>query len=201
MCTHGLSRYEAKQVRMEAWRISFDTENGARCANIVATSASVEHMAVTCGPLLLAGFRKVCAIALFALCAQAASGQSASYRIHISFDHPLRATVDAQLEAPDGVVFTAEQAGGYAWWEFIRNPRELLEDGRVLPLQAAGSGRWTIPNPTSGPVRLSYDVDLSFTDKVRVGDLRGGLFFGNALYIVNRALFLQKWDKHRLSSG
>jgi hypothetical protein len=84
-------------------------------------------MAITCRPLRLASFRKLCAIAVFALCAQAALGQSASYRVHIGFDHPLRATVNAQLEAHDGVVFTAQHAGGYAWWDFIRNPRELLE--------------------------------------------------------------------------
>jgi predicted metalloprotease with PDZ domain len=33
-------------------------------------------------------------------------------------------------------------------------------------------------------------VDLSFTEKARVGDLRGGLFFEDSLYFVNRALFV-----------
>jgi hypothetical protein len=39
-------------------------------------------------------------------------------------------------------------------------------------------------------VQLNYDVDLSFTEKPRIGDLRGGLLFGDAIYLVDRALFV-----------
>jgi len=131
-----------------------------------------------------------CTILLFALCTRVAWGQPATYKVHISFDHPLRAAVEAQLEAPDGIVFTAKHAGGYAWWDFVRNLHQVRDDGTVVSLREAGTGRWNLPTATAGFVRLIYDVDLSFTEKVRVGDLRGGLFFGNSLYIVNRALFV-----------
>ena len=124
------------------------------------------------------------------MCTVTTWGRPASYEVHLGFNHPLQATVEAQLEAPEGVIFTAHHAGGYAWWDFIKNLRQLREDGSYVPLQAAGNGRWTLPTANAGRVRLNYDVDLSFTEKVRVGDLRGGLFFGDSLYIVNRALFV-----------
>jgi hypothetical protein len=46
------------------------------------------------------------------------------------------------------------------------------------------------PTTTAGLVRRNYKVDLSFTEKERVGDLRGGLCFADSLYLVNRALFV-----------
>jgi predicted metalloprotease with PDZ domain len=127
---------------------------------------------------------------LLALCAFPAWGQSASYKVHLNFDRPLRATVEAQLEAPDGAIFTARHSGGYAWWDFIKNLHEVRDDGVSIPLQPVGDGHWTLPAGGAGFVRLKYDVDLSFTENIRVGDLRGGLFFGDSLYVVNRALFL-----------
>ncbi len=129
-------------------------------------------------------------LALIAVCTLSAWGQSASYKVHLGFDHPLHATVEARLEVPDGMVFTADHAGGYAWWEFINNIRQVREDGSSVPLQPAGNGRWTLATPDGRLVRIDYDVDLSFTEKVRLGDLRGGLFFGDSLYLVNRALFV-----------
>ena len=133
--------------------------------------------------------RTPCTLTVFAVCALTAWGRSATYKVHLGFNHPLQATVEAQLEAPDGAIFTAEHAGGYAWWDFIKNLRQVREDGSSVALRRAGNGRWTT-TATAGLVRLDYDVDLSFAEKVRVGDLRGGLFFGDSLYIVNRALFV-----------
>lgn len=124
------------------------------------------------------------------MCTLSAWGQSASYKVHLGFDHPLHATVEARLVVPGGIVFTADHAGGYAWWEFINNIRQVPEDGSSVPLQPAGNGRWTLATPDCGLVRIDYDVDLSFTERVRLGDLRGGLFFGDSLYLVNRALFV-----------
>lgn len=127
---------------------------------------------------------------IFVVFQLSAWGQSGSYKVHLDFANPLHAAVEAQLEAPDGAIFTAEHAGGYAWWDFIQNLYQVREDGSSVPLQPSGRGRWSLPAPTAGLVRLRYDVDLSFTEKVRVGDLRGGLFFGDSLYLVNRALFV-----------
>jgi len=119
-----------------------------------------------------------------------ALGQSAYYKVHLDFTQPLHAKVEADLKAPDGLVSTARHAGGYAWWEFIKHIRELRKDGSAVALLPVGDGQWRAPEVAGGRVRLAYDVDLSFADKVRVGDLRGGLFFGDSLYLVNRALFV-----------
>jgi predicted metalloprotease with PDZ domain len=128
--------------------------------------------------------------AFLALIAFPAWGESANYKVHVDFDRPLHATVEAQIEVTDGAIFTPEHAGGYAWWEFTKNPRQVRDDGTSVPLQPAGDGHWVLPASAAGLVRLNYEVDLAFTEKVRVGDLRGGLFFGDSLYLVNRALFL-----------
>src|SRR5947207_9504945 len=51
-------------------------------------------------------------------------------------------------------------------------------------------GHWSLPQSSPSRVRVAYDVDLSFAEKVRNGDLRGGLLLGDSLYLVNRALFI-----------
>jgi predicted metalloprotease with PDZ domain len=133
--------------------------------------------------------RTTCALLAFVI-PLAAFGQSVSYKVSLDFNRPLHAAVEALIETPDGDIFAADHAGGYAWWDFIKNPRQVRDDGSTVLLQPAGNGHWTLPTETVGFLRLKYDVDLSFTEKVREGDLRGGLFFGDSLYLVNRALFL-----------
>ena len=64
--------------------------------------------------------RTPCKLTVFAVCTLTAWGRSATYKVHLAFNHQLHATVEAQLEAPDGVIFTADHAGGYAWWDFIK---------------------------------------------------------------------------------
>jgi predicted metalloprotease with PDZ domain len=121
---------------------------------------------------------------------QVAAAQSANYKVHLDLSAPLHARVEAEIEGTDGSVFTAEHAGGYAWWDFIKNLREIGGDSSSVPLVSVGPGHWSLPRPTAGRVRLAYDVDLSFAERIRNGDLRGGLFFGDSLYVVNRALFV-----------
>src|SRR5258708_26926437 len=87
--------------------------------------------------------------ALLLLCQFPAWGQSATYKIHLDFDRPLHATVEAHLQAPDGAIFTARHAGGYAWWNFIKNVRQLRDDGTSVFLQSTGEGRWAIPVATA----------------------------------------------------
>lgn len=107
-----------------------------------------------------------CTLAFFTVCSAAAWGRSNSYKVHLNFNRPLQASVEAQLDAPDGVIFSAHHAGGYAWWDFIKKVRERLDDGSSVPLQAVGDGRWLLPAGAAGPVRLTYDVDLSFQEKL-----------------------------------
>ena len=59
-----------------------------------------------------------------------------------------------------------------------------------MPITSDAPGHWSLPQSADRRVRLTYDVHLSFAEKVRNGDLRGGLRLDDALYIVNRALFL-----------
>jgi predicted metalloprotease with PDZ domain len=127
-----------------------------------------------------------------ALVAGTCWAQSGTYKVRLTFDKPLSASVAATLQVDDGFVFTASPAGGYKWDVFIKNLRVVREDGRVVPLQPAGRNRWAVPAGTGGRVRLDYEADLSFTDtgNVAVGSQRGGQFFGDALYLVNRALFV-----------
>lgn len=94
------------------------------------------------------------------------------------------------MEAIDGSLFTAKHAGGYAWWDFIKNLRQIRNDGTSLAIPSDGSGHWTLPRSANSRLRVAYDVDLSFANKVRTGDLRGGLLLGTSLYLVNRVLFV-----------
>lgn len=129
---------------------------------------------------------------LITLLAATCSAKSATYDVRLSFTKPLSAKVTAELQVNDGFVFTAGPAGGYQWDIFIKNLRLVREDGSVVPLQPAGRNRWSLPVGAAGQVRLNYEADLAFTDtgKVDVGSQRGGQFFGDALYLVNRALFV-----------
>jgi predicted metalloprotease with PDZ domain len=137
------------------------------------------------------GFNTACTLfAFLVLSVFPALGAPARYKVRLDFNRPLHASVEAQLEVPDGTIFAAGHAGGYAWWEFVKDVRQVRDDGSSVPLQAEDEGRWILPAGSAGLVRLNYEVDLAFTEKVRVGDLRGGLFFGDSLYLVNRALFL-----------
>ena len=116
--------------------------------------------------------------------------QSAIYKIHLDLRTPLHANVETELDAPDGSLFTAEHAGGYAWWDFIKNVRLIRKDGSTMLVTSDAPGHWDLPQSAGRRVRLTYDVDLSFAEKVRNGDLRGGLRLDDSLYVVNRALFV-----------
>jgi hypothetical protein len=120
------------------------------------------------------------------------SAKPATYDVKLSFTKPLTAKVTAEVQVEDGFVFTANPAGGYKWDLFIKNLQLVSENGRVAPLQMAGRNRWSLPVGTTGQIRLNYEADLGFTDtgKVEAGSQRGGQFFGDALYLVNRALFV-----------
>jgi M61 glycyl aminopeptidase len=112
------------------------------------------------------------------------------YKISLDFKEPLRASVQAVLAVPDGLLFTAGHAGGYEWSNFIKNIRATREDGIAVPIHSLKPGQWEIQSSKDETLSLTYDVDLSFTKEMREGSQRGGQFFGNSLYIVNRALFV-----------
>ncbi len=112
------------------------------------------------------------------------------YSVSLDFREPLHATVQATLTIPDGKLFTHRHAGGYEWSDYIKNFRASRDDGSVIPLEANGPGQWTLKTQKDEKVHLAYEVDLSFTEKIREGGQRGGQFFGSSLYVVNRTLFV-----------
>lgn len=133
---------------------------------------------------------RILALSIMSLLPRAVSAEPANYRIRLDLRTPQHATVEAELEAVDGSLFTAKHAGGYAWWDFIKNLRQIRNDGTSLAIPSDGPGHWTLPPSAHSRLRLAHDVDLSFANKVRTGDLRGGLLLGNSLYLVNRVLFV-----------
>jgi predicted metalloprotease with PDZ domain len=112
------------------------------------------------------------------------------YSVSLDFKDPLHATVQATFTIPDGKLFTHRHAGGYEWSDYIKNFLASREGGSVIPLEANGPGQWTLKTQKDEKVHLAYDVDLSFTEKIREGAQRSGQFFGNSLYVVNRTLFV-----------
>jgi predicted metalloprotease with PDZ domain len=135
--------------------------------------------------------QSLCAIAFaWATLCLPLTAESAKYKIALDFTHPLHATVNAVLDAPDHKLFTARHAGGYAWWDFIKDVYQVRADGSVVALPDQGEGHWTVAADSVQPFHIRYSVDLEFTNKTRIGDLRGGVFFGDSIYLVNRALFL-----------
>ena len=117
-------------------------------------------------------------------------GETQQYSVKLDLQEPPHATVQATLLVPDEKLFTHSHAGGYEWSDFIKNLRASREDGSTIPLQSLGPGQWAVAALKDERVHLTYDVDLTFTEKEREGAQRGGQFFGTSLYIVNRALFV-----------
>jgi len=143
-------------------------------------------------PTALAG-RLLLLISFFAPISFAQSPpHPANYEIHLDFHKPLSASVTATLPVGDGSLFTADPSGGYEWDRYIKNVRLLREDGSNLPLPSTDRNHWKLPAGALGQIRLQYEVNLTFTDTGRIepGSQRGGQFFGDSLYLVNRALFV-----------
>jgi predicted metalloprotease with PDZ domain len=124
----------------------------------------------------------------FLICATAAQAQE--YNASLDFKEPLHASVQATLIVPDGKLFTHGHAGGYEWSDYIKSLHVYRKNGAEIALQSLGRGQWALNAPKDESVRVAYDVDLAFTKQLREGTQRGGQFFGNSLYLVNRALFV-----------
>src|SRR5260221_14612192 len=64
------------------------------------------------------------------------------------------------------------------------------QDGNEIPFKLSDRGKLTLRASIGAPVRVTYEVDLAFTKQLREGTQRGGQFFGNSIYLVNRSLFV-----------
>jgi hypothetical protein len=56
---------------------------------------------------------RILAFSLVSLLPRIAFAEPASYTVHLDLRAPLHASVEAELEATDGSLFTAKHAGGY----------------------------------------------------------------------------------------
>ena len=77
------------------------------------------------------------------------------------------------------------------WATFVRNFKVLDEADRQLTFEAKPNGAWQLTDAKTGTVKISYEVDLSFTKtKWPYGNEQAGSFQDAALFIVSKALFV-----------
>lgn len=112
------------------------------------------------------------------------------YDVALDFTGPIQATVRATLSVTDGQLFTLSYAGGYQGSSYVKDLQAHSNEGSKIPLAFVAPNHWRFPALTSETVRITYTVDLSFTKALREASHRRGQPLGEALYIVNRALFV-----------
>ncbi len=128
---------------------------------------------------------------------------SQSYRVRLSVVPPLRATVDATVLVRDGVLRTG--AGGAdnlprRWGTFVSDLRAFDPAGVLVAITEHQSpdsyaGEWRAGDGYTGPLRISYVVDLAFTQKPwPPSNEKAGTFDGKAIYLVTKSLFLGSVD-------
>jgi hypothetical protein len=112
------------------------------------------------------------------------------YDVALDFTGPVQATVRAMLSVTDGQLFTFPHAGGYQWSSYIKDLQAHSNEGSEIPLIFVAPNHWRFPALTSQTVRITYTVDLSFTKPLHESWHGSGQLLGDALYIVNGALFV-----------
>ena len=119
---------------------------------------------------------------------------TAQYRIRIGDNNPLVAFIEAQLPVTNGRLFMASWGADHlpaGWATFVRNFKVSDESNHQLSFDSKPNGAWQITNGFSGRVKLSYEVDLSFTKtKWKYGNEQAGIFQDDALFVVSKALFI-----------
>jgi predicted metalloprotease with PDZ domain len=144
------------------------------------------------------GVRSFAFIVLYVLALSPIVAQSqeptGQYLIKISHDNPLLAVIKAQIPVTNGRLFMAAWGADHlpsGWATFVRNLKVSDQSSRGLPFESKPDGVWQISNDFTGHVRLSYEVDLSFTkNKWKYGNEQAGTFQDNALFVVSKALFI-----------
>jgi hypothetical protein len=111
------------------------------------------------------------------------------YDVSLDFTTPLQATVHATLSVTDGQLFTVPNAGGHQWSSNIKHLRAFSSEGKEIRVAFVAPNHWRFSTLTNQSVQIAYDVDLSFTKPV-AERTQGGQLFGDALYVINQALFV-----------
>ena len=133
------------------------------------------------------------------LCSHAGLSASQSYRVRLTLAPPLRATVDGTVFVRDGVLRTG--AGGAdnlprRWGTFVTDLHALDAAGTVVPISEHQSpdsyaGEWRTGERYTGLLKISYVVDLAYTQKPwPPSNEKAGTFDGKAIYLVTKPLFL-----------
>ena len=132
-------------------------------------------------------------VALLPVSAQS-PGLSGQYRIKISSDNPLLATIEAQIPVTNGRLFMASWGAPHlpaGWATFVRNLKITDQSNHPLTFEPRSNGVWEISKGFTGNVKLTYQVDLSFTKtKWNYGNEQAGTFQDGALFVVSKALFI-----------
>jgi predicted metalloprotease with PDZ domain len=122
------------------------------------------------------------------------SAPTSIYHVRIAEDNPLKVFVEAQIPVKDGHLFMAQWGADHlpgGWATFVSKLEITDVNGRPLAFVSNAKGEWTNSDKFAGMVKLSYEIDLSFTKtKWRYGNEQAGIYQDNALFIVTKALFI-----------
>jgi len=121
-----------------------------------------------------------------------------NYRIRFDENNVLLANVEAEIAVKDGHLYMAAWGADYlpnGWASFIKNLRITNDAGKVVNYESKPNGAWQLSSISDSLVRLSYQVDLSFTKtKWIYGNEQAGVYQDGALYVVTKALFIVSDD-------
>jgi predicted metalloprotease with PDZ domain len=125
------------------------------------------------------------------LLAAAQPAPASSY--HIDIDTTLRAAVvRATLPRHTTLLYMDSVQAEHlprGWATFVRNLR-VRAAGRDVAVEPLTGAKWRI-GPQSAEIDLAYSIDLGFArDRWPAGNEQAAASFGDALYIVGRALFV-----------
>jgi predicted metalloprotease with PDZ domain len=129
-----------------------------------------------------------------------AGGQTsgATYSVNLVLSGTPRATVKADLQIVDGRLYMIGGAVNHlprGWATFIQNIRVSDMNGKALQIEEFGDDKykaqWRVERNFNGQARLTYDVDLSFSQtKWEAGNEQAAFFDGKALFAASRVLFI-----------
>ena len=117
------------------------------------------------------------------------------YRVRIEHASPPRVVVEADLQPADGVLLMATGGGidhlPNQWATFVEGLRATDQRGRALTLESRGPEGWRIVTAHTGRVRLTYQVNLSFTTQPwPPGNEQAGVWLDSTLYMITKPLFV-----------
>lgn len=126
------------------------------------------------------------------------SAETSNYKVSLSLNNLPTAQIDAELDLTDGRLFMIGGSVDHlqrGWGTFIKNLKVSDEKGKDLPVAEFSDekfkAQWRVADNYSGRIRLSYAVDLSFSQtKWAAGNEQAAFYDGKALFAATRVLFI-----------